>query len=246
VKRAVARNPVRALVLGLVLALLGAGAAAPAEARRLSPGPFVDLGTAARLAPDGRRIALDLVASCPERWTVVKAVVTVTQPQASGEGSFPLTCIGSARPFTVVVQSTGAPFELGEASADALVLIQRGRTDQVQDSEAVHVDPTVFVDVASTAQLVGSGEAVSIDVTAACPKGATGQESYVNVSQGQSNGNGNYVPVCDGLPHTFAVTVRAARGLYQAGSARALSFGFVEAGGQSFAGIDDTAVEIMG
>jgi hypothetical protein len=79
----------RALALAGMVGALVAGGASPAEARRLSPGPTVDLGTAARLAPDGQSIAVDLIASCPERWTVLRAVVTVSQPQASGEGRSP-------------------------------------------------------------------------------------------------------------------------------------------------------------
>jgi hypothetical protein len=120
----------------------------------------------------------------------------------------------------VTVHATGSPFELGDAQADAFVLIKRGRTDQAEDSQVVHVDPTVFVDVADT-------------------------QSYVNVSQGQANGNGSYVPACDGRPHTFDVTVQASQGRYQLGSAQTLSFAFVEAGRQSFAGIDEHPIQIV-
>ena len=147
----------------------------------------------------------------------------MSQPQASGTAPFPLTCTGLAKPFTVIVQSTGAPFRLGEAQASAVVRIQRGRTEQAQDSQIVQVDPTVLVELADFASLVGGGEAVLIDVTAACPVGSNGQESYVNVSQGQALGNGTYVPVCDGQRHTFTVRV-GGRGLFRVGNARALTF----------------------
>ena len=91
----------------LALAVLGAGAglAAPVNARQ-SPGPVVDIQSAGGLAPDGSSIVVQLLASCPERWTVVEAVVAVSQPQASGQASFPLTCIGSLRMVTVVVRSS--------------------------------------------------------------------------------------------------------------------------------------------
>jgi len=86
---------------------------------------------------------------------------------------------------------------------------------------------------------------VLIDVTTACPVGSTGQQSYVNVSQGQASGNGFYVPVCDGREHTFTVSVQASQGVFQPGSAQALTFAFVEEGGDSFAGVDDGQIQIV-
>jgi hypothetical protein len=236
---------IRALALAGMAAVLVLGGALSAEARPASPRPTVELGSAAGLAPDGRSLSVDVIASCPERWIVLEATVTVSQPQASGTAPFPLACTGSAKPFTVIVQSTGAPFRLGGAQASAVVRIQRGRTEQAQDSQIVQVDPTVVVELADTASLVGGGEAVLIDVTAACPIGSNGQESYVNVSQGQALGNGTYVPVCDGQRHTFTVRVSAAQGLFRVDSARALTFAFVEEGGDSFSGVDDNPIQIV-
>jgi hypothetical protein len=182
----------------------------------------------------------------PERWTVVEAVVGVSQPQASGQASFPLTCIGSLRMFSVVVPSTGGTFELGEALATASVTIKRGRTERAQDSQLVQVQPTVFVDLADTARLENGGAAVVIDITVACPVGASGQQSYVNVSQGQTtSGNGTYVPICDGQNHVFSVRVQASQGVYQAGSAHALTFANVDHGGNGFSGFDESAVSIV-
>jgi hypothetical protein len=176
---------------------------------------------------------------------VLESSVTVSQPQASGKGSFPLTCTGLFRSFTVPVPTSGAPFELGEAQATGFVLVKRGRTAQTQDSQRVSVDPIVFVDLADTAQLEAGGGAVSLDVTTACAVGANGQESYVNVSQGQASGNGNYVPVCNGQNHTETVRVPASQGLYQPGTARGFTFAFVEAGGNSFSGIAERDLQIV-
>ena len=39
----------------------------------------------AGLAPDGRSMIVQVLASCPERWTVVEAVIRVSQPGAYGE-----------------------------------------------------------------------------------------------------------------------------------------------------------------
>jgi hypothetical protein len=232
------------LVPILAVAVLAAGAAT-AEAR-LSPGPVVDIHSAAALAPDGGSMTVTVLASCPERWTVVEAVVAVSQPQASGRASFPLTCIGSVRSFSVRVPSGGGTFELGEASVTAAVTIRRGRTESTHDAQLVLVQPAVSVELGDTARLEAGGAAVVLDVTVACPVGATGQESYVNVSQGQTTiGNGTYLPVCDGRTHTFTVRVQAARGAYQAGAAQALTFANVEHEGFGVAGVDEGPVQIV-
>jgi len=243
-ERDTARHRVRTFALTGVIVLLGAGAAAPAGAR-LAPRPSVDIQSSAGLAPDGQSMTVQVLASCPERWAVVQALVTVSQPQASGQASFPLTCISSPRMFTVVVPSTGGTFQLGEAQATASVVIKRGKTERAQDSEVLLVQPTVFVDLADSAQLASGGGAVAIAVTVACPVGANGQPSYVNVSQGQTTGNGSYVPVCDGSRHTFTVRVQASQGVYQAGGAQALTFANVEHGGIGFSGVDEQQVQIV-
>jgi hypothetical protein len=169
---AVSRHRIRVLILAAVVGLVGAGGT-PAEAH-LSPGPIVDIQSAAGLAPDGQSITVQLLASCPERWTVVEAVVVVSQPGKFGQASFPLTCIGSLRPVSVRVPAAGGTFQLGEAQVNASVLIQRGRTEQAQDAEFVDVQLAVFVDLADTARLESGGGAVLIDVTVACPVGGTG------------------------------------------------------------------------
>jgi hypothetical protein len=245
-KRPSALQRMRVLAVAGVIAVLAGGAAAPAGAR-LAPGPAVDIQSAAGLAPDGQSMTIQVLASCPERWTVVEAVVRVSQPQASGQASFPLTCIGSLRMFTVTVASLGGTFQLGEAQATASVVIKRGRTERAEDSEVVHVQPTVFVELADTAQLATGGGAVTIAVTVACPVGATGLDSsYVSVSQGETRGAGGYAPICDGSRHTFAVSVQASRGVYQVGNAQALTFADVESEGNVFSGVDDGAIQIVG
>jgi hypothetical protein len=114
-----ARHRIRAFALAVAIGLIGTTAAVPAEAR-VSPGPVVDIQSAAWLAPDGSSVTVQLLASCPERWTVVEAVVAVSQPQASGQASFPLTCIGSLRMFSVAVRSTGGTFELGRGAGECV------------------------------------------------------------------------------------------------------------------------------
>jgi hypothetical protein len=230
---------VRILTLVGMVALLGVVSAAPAGARFQEP-PTVDIHSAAGLAPDGRSINVNVLASCPERWTVVEAVVRVSQPSGSGQASFPLTCIKSVRSFWISVPASSGSFQLGSAQVTASVVISRGKTARADDSEVVTVDPTVLVELAESAQLLDGGAAVLLDVTVACPVGTTGRESGLVVSQaGQSIGSGRYTPVCDGSRHTFTVRVEARDGLYHEGIAQALTFADVEYNGQVFSGVDD-------
>jgi hypothetical protein len=227
--------------LAALLLLLAPGR--PAAAR---PGqsPSVDVQSAAGLAPDGSSLTVQVLASCPERWTVVEAAVNVSQPQASGRGSFSLPCIGSPRMLTIVVTSTGGAFELGRADVIATLTVKRGKTETATDFESVFVQPIVLADIAGTARLESGGAALTINVTVACPAGASGAQSYVNVSQGQAIGRGLYTPLCDGASHTFPVRVHAAQGAYQAGPASALTFAAAVHDGIAFFGIDEQPVVI--
>jgi hypothetical protein len=227
-----------------LVAVLVAGAV-PAQAGQRQP--FLDIHSAARLAPDGGSMTVEILWSCPLRWTVEQAVISVSQPQATGRASVSLRCIDQVLPVTVTVPVSSGTFELGDAAVNASVLIKRGRTELVQDAQVVDVQPSVFVDLANTARLESGGGGVTIDVTVACPVGANGQpSSYVNVSQGEASGSGNYTPVCDGRPHTFSVRVQAFRGVFQAGTARALTFADVEHEGcNCFSGFDESEVQIV-
>jgi hypothetical protein len=236
-------HAVRALALTGVIAFV-AGTAGPAGAGHLRRPFTVDIQSAAWLAPDGRSMTVQVLATCPERWTVVEASVAVSQPDASGQASFPLTCIDQVRMFTVNVPVAGGTFELGEAQARASATIKRGKTESTQDSEVIRVQPAVFVDIATTAQLESGGGALTTAVTVACPVGAIGQESRLGVSQGETRGVGFYTPRCDGSEHMFTVRVEATRGHYQAGVADALTFADVKHDGFDFTGVDEQRLEI--
>jgi hypothetical protein len=235
------------LAVAALILLLAVGAATrPAAARPVPPQPTVQVGSVASLAPDGRSLDVFIDASCPQRWTVVRAVVAVSQPQASGQAPFGLTCTGGTQAFTVTVQTDGAAFELGEAQAVASVVIQRGRTLQAQDSEVVRVVPTVTVDLADTAFLTDGGQAVLIDVTTACNAGAVGRQSYVTVTQSPASGQGTFVPTCDGQQHTVTVRAQATtQTLFQPGDAGGNAFVVIEQGGDVFFGEDNTPVRIL-
>jgi hypothetical protein len=47
----------------------------------------------------GQAVVVKVTASCARNWQVIEAPVTVSQPQASGEGGFPLTCTGRNQTF---------------------------------------------------------------------------------------------------------------------------------------------------
>jgi hypothetical protein len=246
--RGSAQRGARLFALAVVVALLAVSAAPPAGARP-SSGPTVDIASVAGLAPDGRSLSFQVLASCPERWSVVRAVVGVSQPQASGQASFPLTCTGSLSGFHVSVPAAaGTSFRLGAAQATASVVIKRGKTQSAADTQLLQVDPSVLVELADSARLESGGGAVVLDVTVACPAGTTGVLSGLNVSQaGRVSGNATYLPVCDGSRHTFTVRVEASRGLYEAGIAQALTFANIELDGRSFSGVDsDGALELVG
>lgn len=236
----------RIVALGGLVALFAALAAVPAGAR-FQEAPTVDIHSQAGLAPDGQSIKVNVLASCPERWTVVKAVVRVSQPGGSGQASFPLTCIGYVRSFAVNVPSSGGAFELGSADVTASVVISRAKTVRADDSQVVTVDPTVLVELAESAQILDGGAAVLLDVSVACPVGTTGRESRLVVSQaGRVMGSGRYTPICDGSRHTFSVRAEASQGLYEPGIAQALTFADVEYSGDVFSGVDDDgALELV-
>lgn len=234
--------------VGAIVLLTSLAVTGPAGARFQEP-PVVDIQSgAAGMSPDGRTIGVTVLASCPERWTVVEATVTVSQPSGSGQASFPLTCIKSMRSFSIAVPATTGSFQLGEAQVSATVVIQRGKTARADDSEILPVDPTVLVELASSGQRVDDGRAVVLDVTVACPTGTTGRQSSLVVSQSPVIiGSGPYTPICDGLRHTFNVRVETNSNPYQPGIAQALTFAQIEWQGEIFYGIDDDgALELIG
>jgi hypothetical protein len=53
------------------------------------------------------------------------------------------------------------------------------------------------------------------------------------------------MPICDGQEHTFNVRVQASKGVYQVGSAQALTFANAEHDGFGVSGIDESTVQIV-
>lgn len=238
---------IRSLVLASMVAVLVAGSAVGVQA---GPRPLrlnVDVGTAGNLSPDQRSVMVGVLARCPVGWTLVQTSVTLSQGQASGAASFPLSCTDEYQSFHITIQSTGALFQLGDAQGSASVTVTRpGKTERVSDGNSVGLEPTAIAELADTALLASGSRSVKIAVTVACTPGPTGVESFVNVShQGTVSGNGSYVPVCDGERHTFSVTVQAYQGVYQLGPARALTFATADWNGVGVYGIDDQPIQIV-
>jgi hypothetical protein len=229
----------------LAASLLAAVAALPAAARPPSP-PTVDVHSLGLMAPDARSIRVQVLASCAERATVVQAVVAVSQPTGSGSAPIPLTCAGFVQVLDVVVPIQTGVYSLGTAEVSATVVSARGKTLSASNTELVSVDPGVDVELGGSARLGPGGASVVLDVTVACPAGTTGTPSRVGVFQALTSGSGPYLPLCDGQPHTFAVTVTAAQGAYAAGIAQALTFTDVVWNGRTFTGVDDDgALELV-
>ena len=176
--------------------------------------------------------------------------MTVSQPQATGRASFVLPCDDLLRPVRVTVHSNGAPFTLGQAQASASVTVKRGKIQQAQDLERLDVQPSVLVELAATALLQNGGQAVLIDVTVACPVGATGLDSSdVGIGQeqpgGLAAGRTNYVPeLRRAAAYAHDPSCRVT-GALPGGNALATTFAAVEAGGNPFLGVDQKTIQIV-
>jgi hypothetical protein len=238
----------KTLALAGVIACGLVGAAVPAEGSPSPPDRLdVLIQAGGFLAPDGQSITVTVLARCPEKWALQQALVTVTQPQASGSASFPLTCTGTfGLAFHIAVPTSGAEFELGQADVAAVVTVKRGRTEQVQDAGVVEVDPIILVDFGDRmAHLRDGGQAVDVDVTVACPRQTTGRPSRVGIFQGQVSGFGGFTPVCDGQPHQFTVFVEASGGLFQPGNALVVPDVEVEWQGRIFIFFANDPIQIV-
>lgn len=234
----------RQLALAGLVGLLTAVGAPPAEAHRTELTVEV-LSVQATLAPDGRSISFDLLTRCDRKATVLKARVSVSQPQASGEASFTPSCTRLPQVVGVTVPSLDGSFQTGEAQASAILVVRQGNTKEARDSALFRVRPSVAVRLADQAVLDDGGQAVRIGVSMTCPVSSTGRGGQVAVYQGQVAGTGAFGPTtCDGLPHTLSVRVETSQGLFQVGSAEADAFASVEEGGDIFPDFDLRTIQI--
>jgi len=235
---------VRRLVITGVVGLLVAGGAQVASAHR-TPLSVEIVSEQASLAPDGGSMTFYLSTVCDGGWTIVEARVTVTQPQASGTGSFTPNC--GRIPYNVLatVPATSGTFQTGPAEATAVLVVQQGPTKRAQDSATLRVRPDVSVVLADQAVLEGDG-AVRIDVTVTCPMTAVGKGGYVRIYDGVVAGTGTFGPTpCDALPHTLSVRVASSEGPFRVGTAEALGSASITEGGDWFTGSDLRTIQIV-
>jgi hypothetical protein len=233
----------RLAVAGLVGLLMAVGAQA-VSAHRTALSVEI-LSEQASLAPDGRSMTFDLSTVCDRTWTIVEASVTVTQPQASGTGSFTPNCGRIPYGVRATVPATSGTFQTGPAEATAVLVVQQGPTKRAQDSASLRVRPDVSVVLADQAVLEGDG-AVRIDVTVTCPMSAVGQGGDVRIYDGRIVGTGTFGPTrCDTLPHTVSVRVASSEGPFRVGTAEAVASASVTEGGDVFGGSDFRTIQIV-
>jgi hypothetical protein len=86
-------------------------------------------------------------------------------------------------------------------------------------------EETVSVNIGRFVEFVDEGT-VQAPVTVTCTSGAEVLEAFVYVVQKDHNSDfGFFNPICDGSPHTFLVTIRAAEGeAFKRGRARVSAF----------------------
>jgi hypothetical protein len=234
----------RQLTLAGLACVLAAIAAPPAEAHR--PALSVEVvSVQATLAPDGRSITFDIETRCDTKATVVEARARVSQPQASGDGSFTPTCNRIPTAVRVAVPVLNGTFQTGDAQVSVVLAVRQGSTKEARDSALLRVRPSVAVRLADEAVLEDGGQAVRIDVSVTCPMTSTARGGQVAIYQGQVVGTGAFGPTpCDGVTHTLSVRV-VTQGSFQAGSAEAEAFTAVEEGGDFFPGGDFRTVQIV-
>lgn len=196
-----------AAVLAVALVI---GGTAPVDAKRPpkpSPSPSspsvsatVEIASSGTLDPSRESVMVDVTATCPEGWTWSYGRLYVLQPDRGGAGIFSVPCTGTPQVAHVKVVN-GNRFQLGDATANAYVGIERnGQQVTVTSTRTIRLEPGVTALVADQGQLTGtSGGGVRIAVAVACPIGATGEQSYVTVSQdGTALGRAFVTPTCDG------------------------------------------------
>jgi hypothetical protein len=255
------RSGVRiAAVLAVVLLI---GSAATVDAKRppkpppsptASPAPTspavsatVEIAPSGTLEPNGEYASVAVTTTCPVGWTFIYGGLYVLQPEDGGSGTFTAACTGTAQVATSTVVN-GNRYQLGSASATAYVRMERnGQQVQITSSRTIRLEPGVFVRVADQGQLTGTtGGGVRIAVAVACPIGATGQESYVTVSQdGTALGRAFFTPTCDRTTRTVVLSLPASQGTFHTGSAVADAFVTVAWNGEAFFGVENRAVTLL-
>jgi hypothetical protein len=232
------------LAVALVIASTGAVAAKrppkplPPPPPSTSPPITIAIAPSGTLEPSGEYANVDVAVTCPEGWTWSSGHLNLLQGDRGGGGTFTVPCTGTVQVGHSRVVN-GNRFTLGNWNATAYVRIERsGQTATASSSRTIRLEPGVTARVATQGQLTRtSGGGVRIAVDVACPIGATGQKSYVTVSQdGTALGRAFFTPVCDRFSHTVVLSLPASQGTFHTGSAVADAFVTVAWNGEAFLG----------
>ena len=204
----------------LAVALL-IGSTAAVDAKRPPKPPPSPSGSASvvvapsgALEPNGEYATVDVTATCPVGWTWSYGRLYVLQGDRGGAGTFSVPCTGTPQVAHVKVVN-GNRFQLGNWTASAYVGIERnGQQVTATSTRTIRLEPGVTARVADQGQLTGtSGGGVRIAVAVACPVGATGQQSYVAVSQdGTALGRAFFTPICDRQTRSLVLSITASQG----------------------------------
>jgi hypothetical protein len=116
--------------------------ASPVRATTETVVPVLDIGKGASLAAGGNALMVPIEVQCSARWEVLEAFVSIVQNSTqSANAPIPVDC-GMDRPrhYNVQVNAGQTPFEQGEATATAYVLLQdpdNGATMPLNDTATI-------------------------------------------------------------------------------------------------------------
>jgi hypothetical protein len=240
------------LAVALVVASTGAVAAKrppkpPPPPPPSSPSITIAIAPSGTLEPSGDYANVDVTVTCPEGWTWSSGHLNLLQGDRGGGGTFTVPCTGTAQVGHSRVVN-GNRFSLGNWNATAYVRIVRsGQEATSNTSRTIRLEPGVTARVADQGQLTGtSGGGVRIAVAVACPIGATGQESYVTVSQdGTALARAFFTPICDRQTRTVVLSLPASQGTFHTGSAVADASVTVTWNGEAFFGVENRAITLL-
>jgi hypothetical protein len=184
--------------------------------------------------------------TCPVGWAWSSGHLNLLQGDRGGGGTFTVPCTGTAQVGHSRVVN-GNRFSLGNWNATAYVRIVRsGQEARAESTRTIRLEPGVTARVADQGQLTGtSGGGVRIAVAVACPIGATGQHSSVNVTQDTAQAQAFFTPVCDRFSHSVVLSLPASQGTFHTGSAVANASVTVAWNGESFSGADNRTVTVL-
>jgi len=206
----------------------------------------VEIAATGTLEPSGEYANVDVTVTCPVGWTWSYGRLYVLRGDLGGAGTFSATCTGTAQAARARVVN-GNRFQLGDWTATAYVgITKNGQQATATGSRTTSLQPGVFARIADQGQLTGtSGGGVSLALAVACPIGATGAASSLEVSQGTATGQASFTPTCDRFSHTVVLSIPASQGTFHTGSAAADAAVKVTWNGGTFEGADNRSITLL-